>query len=405
MQYHIRNLAASCLCSCSQVAEGRWRNHVFQNKFTLSHWSGTSWALSLCPWGTSQAPSQPVSACTTSLHRLTYRGHSKNYRTPSACPPTGDQPAALAPCFPLPQSQSPPTAPWPVPKSLLLLWVPLLAHTPILPFSHAPVVFLLFPLRRVRKWVRVEKQVLASLLRLHRGGPYDAVSRSQTHKAHFPRSPQVIKGHLPTVHQSSELSWLLCDVLAAPGTLGSPRHWAPRFPAPPPPVLNCYLQSQWWHPPPLVVHIPLISWQWPFLTAQSTLKLRMSLLAPGCNTIQKALCLFVTLFFWFHLLLFFLSSLNNWTKCLWPCPDLSSFSPTYMHALSPFSHVRLFETSWTVTHQASLSVGVSRQEYWSGLPFSSPGDLPDPEIEPVSLTFPALADGFFTTSATWEAPS
>ena len=296
------------------------------------------------------------------------------------------------------------TSPWPAPKSLLLLWVPLLAHTPILPFSHAPIVFLLFPLRRVRKWVRVEKQVLASLLKLHRGGPYDAVSRSQTHKGHFPRSPEVIKGHLPTVHQSSELSWLLHDVFAAPGTLLGWVHWTPRFPAPPPPMLNCYLQSQWWHPPPLVVHIPLISWQWPFLTAQSTLKLRMSLPAPGCNTIQKALCLFVTLFFWFHLLLFFLSSLNNWAKCLWPCPNLSSFSPTYMHARSPFSHVRLFETPWTVARQAPLSMEFSRQEYWSGLPFSSPGDLLDPEIEPVSLTFPALADGFFTTSAAWEAP-
>ena len=48
-------------------------------------------------------------------------------------------------------------------------------------------------------------------------------------------------------------------------------------------------------------------------------------------------------------------------------------------------------------------MGVSRQEYWSGLPFPSPGDLPDPGFEPTSLTSPTLADGFFTTSATWEA--
>ncbi|ELR53454.1 hypothetical protein M91_07156, partial [Bos mutus] len=51
-------------------------------------------------------------------------------------------------------------------------------------------------------------------------------------------------------------------------------------------------------------------------------------------------------------------------------------------------------------HQAPLSMGFSRQEYWSGLPFPSPGDLPDPGIEPGSLTFPALAGKFFTTSAT-----
>ena len=51
------------------------------------------------------------------------------------------------------------------------------------------------------------------------------------------------------------------------------------------------------------------------------------------------------------------------------------------------SRVRLFVTPWTVAYQALLSVGFSRQEYWSGLPFPSPGDLPDPGIEP---GFPAL---------------
>ena len=48
-------------------------------------------------------------------------------------------------------------------------------------------------------------------------------------------------------------------------------------------------------------------------------------------------------------------------------------------------------------------MGFSRQEYWSGWPFLSPGALQDPGIEPVSLLSPAWADGFFTTSATWEA--
>ena len=51
------------------------------------------------------------------------------------------------------------------------------------------------------------------------------------------------------------------------------------------------------------------------------------------------------------------------------------------------SRVQLFVTPWTVAHQASLSMGFSRQEYWSGLPFPSPEDLPDPGIEPWS---PAL---------------
>ena len=75
-----------------------------------------------------------------------------------------------------------------------------------------------------------------------------------------------------------------------------------------------------------------------------------------------------------------------------------------MCILSHLSHVRLFVTLWTVALQAPLSIGFSRQEYWSGLPCPSPGDLPDPGIEPVSLTSPALAGGFFTTRTTWEAP-
>ena len=66
--------------------------------------------------------------------------------------------------------------------------------------------------------------------------------------------------------------------------------------------------------------------------------------------------------------------------------------------------VQFFETPWTVAHQAPLSMGFSRQEYWSGLPCPPPGDLPDPGIEPSSLISPALAGGFFTTSTTWEAP-
>ena len=58
------------------------------------------------------------------------------------------------------------------------------------------------------------------------------------------------------------------------------------------------------------------------------------------------------------------------------------------------SCVRLFATPWTVAYQAPPSIGFSRQEYWSRLPFPSPGALPDPGTEPVS---PALAGGFLTT--------
>ena len=71
--------------------------------------------------------------------------------------------------------------------------------------------------------------------------------------------------------------------------------------------------------------------------------------------------------------------------------------------LSYFSCVQLFVTLWTVARQAPLSMGFSRQEYWNGLPCPPPGNLPDPGIKLPSLMSPALAGGFFTTSATWDA--
>ena len=58
----------------------------------------------------------------------------------------------------------------------------------------------------------------------------------------------------------------------------------------------------------------------------------------------------------------------------------------------------LFATLWTVAHQAPLSMGFPKQEYWSGLPFPLPGDLPNPGIQPMSLVSSALTDGFFNTA-------
>ena len=69
--------------------------------------------------------------------------------------------------------------------------------------------------------------------------------------------------------------------------------------------------------------------------------------------------------------------------------------------LSRFSSLQLFETLWTVAHQAPLSTGFSKQKYWSGLPFSPPGDLPDPEIKPTYLMSPVLTGGYFTTGASY----
>ena len=69
--------------------------------------------------------------------------------------------------------------------------------------------------------------------------------------------------------------------------------------------------------------------------------------------------------------------------CAHPCPTL--YDPMYCIPPTP------------------LSMGFSRQEYWRGLLFPTPGDLPDSGIELTSLASPALAGGFFTTEPTWEA--
>ena len=86
----------------------------------------------------------------------------------------------------------------------------------------------------------------------------------------------------------------------------------------------------------------------------------------------------------------------------WPCSPEPRLSVSFLNLLIwlwtwmyVLSSVWLFATPWTVAHQASLSMEFPRQEYWSGLLFPSPGDLPDPGIEPASPVSP-LAGGFFT---------
>ena len=86
---------------------------------------------------------------------------------------------------------------------------------------------------------------------------------------------------------------------------------------------------------------------------------------------------------------------------LMTCPRSYPWNRVCM--LSCFSHVWLFLTLWIVAYQAPLSMGFSRQEYWSGLPCPPPGDLPDLGIEPASLMSPASAGGFWTINATWKA--
>ena len=84
------------------------------------------------------------------------------------------------------------------------------------------------------------------------------------------------------------------------------------------------------------------------------------------------------------------------------CPDAC-----FPCLLSRFSHVWLFVSLWTVTLRTPLSMQFSRKEYWSGLPYHPPGDLPDPGTDLASLMSPALASGFLTTSGShfpWTLP-
>ena len=75
------------------------------------------------------------------------------------------------------------------------------------------------------------------------------------------------------------------------------------------------------------------------------------------------------------------------SPCLWPS----------VCVLSRFSRVWRLATPWTIVRQTPLFMGFSGQEHWTGLPFPSPGGLPDPRMEPASLVSPALAGEFFTT--------
>ena len=92
---------------------------------------------------------------------------------------------------------------------------------------------------------------------------------------------------------------------------------------------------------------------------------------------------------------------------LWVISPMIIYSPDWLFSrlkvkvkVKSLSRVPLFATLWTSAYQAPLSMGFSRQEYWSGLPFPPPGDIPDPGMELASLMSPALAVGFFTASAT-----
>ena len=104
----------------------------------------------------------------------------------------------------------------------------------------------------------------------------------------------------------------------------------------------------------------------------------------------------------FHLEESFLPIRNTHYDFVWMRNKLLWVGEVFCYSSFAFEHAQsclTLVTPWIVAHQAPLSMEFSRQEYWSGLPFPPPGDLPDWEIEPTSLVSPLLAGGFFTS---WE---
>ena len=101
------------------------------------------------------------------------------------------------------------------------------------------------------------------------------------------------------------------------------------------------------------------------------------------------------------ILLLFKSKKNSFAKL--PLLSLLPFNWSWQCQCQSISHAWLFY-SMDYNPPGSSSMGFSRQVYWGGLPFPSPGDLSNPGIKPMSLMSPALTGGFFTTSATCKAP-
>ena len=92
--------------------------------------------------------------------------------------------------------------------------------------------------------------------------------------------------------------------------------------------------------------------------------------------------------------------------CILKCKRLSSLSfYLFIFCVCTLSHARLFAVLWTVAHQVPLSMGFSRQGYWSGLSCPPPGELPDPRTEPISLWSAAPAGRFFATALPGKPPS
>ena len=108
------------------------------------------------------------------------------------------------------------------------------------------------------------------------------------------------------------------------------------------------------------------------------------------RNIKSTLTVAFVLEVWFLTVWWWIVSLTFSCPCDEPCCVVSVMSDSV--------------TPWTVAHQAPLSMGFTRQEYWSGLPCPPPEDLPALGLEPMSLTSPALAGGFFTNCTTWEHP-
>ena len=175
-----------------------------------------------------------------------------------------------------------------------------------------------------------------------------------------------------------------------------------------------FKQSVTPRPPPLLHDLPtwlLKAFGFAVLDNNNKARIRLKEKKRGCPaflnpSLQSELTVQVTwqVYNYQELHLFPEKNEANGTDPTWCVRGLNCIiSAQHACVLNHFSHVQLFVTLWTIAHQAPLSMGFSRQEYRSGLPFPTPGNLPYPRIGPMSFVSPALACGFCTTSTTWEA--
>ena len=150
---------------------------------------------------------------------------------------------------------------------------------------------------------------------------------------------------------------------------------------------------------PLSTSISFTFWIWNYLLFEIHEYKALSTEVVGFHPLYKSIESFLK---WNDVCAYLFFSRQTMIKSLLGCQRDMITHFKERKKVKSLSHVWLFATTWTVTHQTPPSMGFSRQQYWSGFPFSSPGDLPNPGLE---IRSPTLQADAFTVWATRDKPS